>query len=67
MKCTYCEKEKNAYKHQWWHLCKYYGLNGLFCNTCYNKVAHDSEGKPRHPVSYRNALKKLGYNVGENK
>ncbi len=63
MQCICCKKEQATPKKQWWHLIKYHGLSGTFCNLCFEKVAHDCYGKPRHPVAYRIAIKKLSSNA----
>ena len=57
-KCCACGKEHTGTKTQWWRLSGYYGLNGFVCAGCFEKVAH-RDGKPNHPVAYRNILKKL--------
>lgn len=57
--CDLCSKEYKGKKHQFWHLKNYYSINGCLCSSCMNKVNHSFEGKPLHPVAYRNALKKL--------
>ena len=58
-KCHACGKENKGTKTQWWHLSGgYYGLSGFLCSGCFEKVAH-RDGKPNHPVAYRNILKKL--------
>ena len=57
-KCCACGKENKGTKAQWWHLSGYYGLSGWVCSGCFEKVAH-RDGKPNHPVAYRNILKNL--------
>lgn len=47
--CTNCGKN---YKEGGWSLNKYYGITGQFCSPCYDKVSHDSYGKPEHPGEY---------------
>lgn len=59
MKCACCGKKQTTLKKQWWHLINYYGLSGTFCSECYDKVSHNADGKPYHPVAYRNVLKKI--------
>lgn len=65
--CTLCERDE--VHGQWWWLGNYHGLTGRFCPKCYNKVAHDSYGRPTNPAEYveavgtldkRNALNKIG-------
>jgi hypothetical protein len=59
MNCVLCEKKPTGTKAQRWHLNNYHGLSGCFCNGCYEAVSHDSFGRPKHPVAYRNAVKTL--------
>lgn len=59
MKCALCEKSTCGTKNLRWFLKDYFRLTGCFCGNCYAKVAHDSSGSPKHPVAYRNAIKKL--------
>lgn len=56
--CACCGKEK--YSGQFWTLSGYYGLSGKFCSECYDKVSHDSYGKPKHPKEYTMILLRLG-------
>ena len=58
IKCGACGKKHNGTKTQWWHLKGYFGLTGFVCSNCFEKVAH-RDGKPIHPVAYRNVLKML--------
>lgn len=39
-----------------WFLRDYYGLDGRFCRKCFEKVKHDSNGKPEHPKQYRKII-----------
>lgn len=55
--CSCCGKLKN--KGQWWFLSNYFGVNGRFCSTCFEKVSHDSYGKPNHPIAHKKILEKL--------
>jgi hypothetical protein len=57
-KCSACGKEHSGTKTQWWFLNNYYGVTGFVCGRCFDKVAH-RDGKPDHPVAYRNMVKKL--------
>lgn len=57
--CALCGRPSARARRQWWHLKGYYGLTGFVCHRCFAKVAHEN-GVPKHPVAYRNALKKLG-------
>lgn len=53
--CTNCGKEKVVEKGQhdgWWNLSNYYGIRGHFCGKCYDKVSHDSYGRPEQPGEY---------------
>lgn len=56
--CTCCGAAPQP-KDQWWYLNGYYGLRGYFCPKCYDAVSHDSYGKPKDEVAYRNILNKL--------
>ena len=52
--CTVCgTKDRNG---QWWGLQGYYGLSGNFCPKCYDKVSHDSYGKPNNPSGYKEVM-----------
>ena len=35
-----------------WSLRGYYNISGYFCGPCYDKVSHDSYGKPEQPGEY---------------
>lgn len=59
MNCTLCGKEPKVSRSQWWMLKNYFGITGTFCTTCYDRVAHDSNWKPRHPKQYADALVKI--------
>lgn len=56
--CSCCGKEKE--NNQFWSLSGYYGLSGRFCAECYNKVSHNSYGKPNHPEQYTMILLRMG-------
>jgi hypothetical protein len=50
MVCRGCDTEKvQARWGQWWHLQDYYGFRGSFCGECYDKIAHDAQGRPTNP------------------
>ena len=58
--CNCCQKIwTKRHKTQWWELNSYFGLSGLYCGQCYEKVQHDAFGIPRHPISYWNILKRM--------
>lgn len=57
--CDLCKTIYKGRKRAMWHLANYYGISGQFCHLCYQKVAHDAYGNPKHPVAYRIALKKI--------
>lgn len=46
-------------KPTWWHLTLYFGLTGIFCPDCYNKVAHDGFGNPKNPEEYLAVILRL--------
>jgi len=52
--CTNCNTTET--EGQWWYLREYGGIHGYFCPECYEKVSHDSYGKPRHPEEYKAVL-----------
>ena len=56
--CTVCRKQRRGVLPQWWNLNNYYKLKGVFCYVCFEKVRH-KDGKPIHPIAYRNALRKM--------
>ena len=56
--CTACGKQRRSVLPQWWNLTDYHGAKGIFCYTCFEKVRH-KDGKPMHPIAYRNALRKM--------
>ena len=56
--CTMCRKERRGVLPQWWSLTNYYGVKGIFCYKCFEKVRHKN-GKPVHPIAFRNALRKM--------
>ncbi len=47
--CTNCGCKRNG---QGWSLRNYYGISGQFCRDCYDKVSHNSFGKPEQPGEY---------------
>ena len=60
--CVACDATVDAKKGQWWHLNNYFKFSGRFCPDCYNKISHDSYGKPQNPKEYTLMLLKLGNN-----
>ena len=59
--CRACDKAKpHDPKEQWWYCKGYYKISGLFCADCYEKISHDSYGRPNHPGEYLMMLLKLG-------
>ena len=56
--CTVCRKKREGVLPQWWSLVEYYGVKGVFCPACFEKVRH-KDGKPVHPIAFRNALRKM--------
>jgi hypothetical protein len=57
--CKSCGADDKQSKGQWWGLSNYHGLSGRFCSDCYEKVSHDSYGKPNHPADYSFMLLKM--------
>lgn len=57
--CALCRRIFKGRLRAMWHLNNYHGISGQFCASCYQKVAHTAFDKPKHPVAYRIALKKL--------
>lgn len=55
--CKGCGAEKA--QGQWWGLNKYFGFSGRFCADCYDKISHDSYGRPNHPNDHLLMLLKL--------
>ena len=53
--CVVCRKKHDVLLPQWWNLTDYHGVNGIYCPACFEKVRH-KDGKPVHPIAYRNAL-----------
>ena len=50
--CHGCDLPRDARERdqgQWWNLSNYHGITGYFCPACYDKVAHDSYGRPKRP------------------
>ncbi len=58
--CTGCGLGDHYTSRQWWGLNNYHGLSGRFCDDCYDKVAHDSWGRPNQPEEFLIMLLKLG-------
>ena len=56
--CVVCSKKRDGVLPQWWSLVNYYGVKGVFCPACFEKVRH-KDGKPVHPIAFRNALRKM--------
>ena len=56
--CVVCRKKHDVLLPQWWSLTNYYGVKGIFCYKCFEKVRH-KDGKPIHPSAYRNLLRKM--------
>ena len=56
--CTVCQKKREGVLPQWWSLVEYYGMTGIFCYTCFEKVRH-TNARPLHPIAYRNLLRKM--------
>jgi hypothetical protein len=59
--CVNCGDSRPMGDSGFWSLNKYYGLSGMYCRTCYNKVSHDSYGKPENPEEYLMILLKQGF------
>lgn len=57
--CELCGKKQLSTRSLRWFLRDYFGVTAMVCGQCYDKVAHDSYGRPNRPTAYRNALKKL--------
>jgi hypothetical protein len=50
------------YRHangQWWSLRNYYGISGEFCPGCFDKISHDSYGRPNHRAAFRESVEEL--------
>ena len=63
-KCIACERPFDGGtfvgKRTWWHCNNYFKFSGFFCPQCYDKISHDSYGKPEDPEGYLLMLLKLG-------
>lgn len=61
MKCRACETESDYSNpdFQMWNLRDYFGISGSFCSLCYDKVSHDSYGRPNQPEEFLMMLLKL--------
>jgi hypothetical protein len=64
-KCQFCNKERAGSKMLCWYLTGYHGLTGFMCGDCFDKVKHDGNGKPIHPVAYRNIMKRINRATAE--
>jgi hypothetical protein len=51
-KCCGSARPNTANDPTWWQLTNYHSLSGLWCSTCYDKIAHDSYGQPKNPEEY---------------
>ena len=60
MNCDLCNREQKTRIELVWRLRDYYGISGVLCGRCYDRVRHDAYGRVYHPVMYRKALKQLG-------
>lgn len=54
--CGVTDKQRQG---TWWFLQNYHGLSGQFCPDCYDKVSHDSYGRPENPKQFTMMLLKL--------
>lgn len=54
--CRNCGTQKAPF----WYLRDYYNVSGTFCGPCYDKVSHDSYGRPNRPYDYLLMLLKFG-------
>lgn len=61
--CILCKKDLTRPGGTSWSLNRYYGISGNFCCNCYEKVSHDSNGKPKHPRALKIARAKLGLDL----
>jgi len=61
MRCRACDVESDYSDpdFQWWNLRDYFGISGSFCSPCYDKVSHDSYGRPNQPEEFLMMLLKL--------
>lgn len=58
--CVLCHKMKHpADDRTWWSLRNYYGIDGRYCPGCYDKIAHDSYGRPVNLSAFRVASEEL--------
>ncbi len=55
--CSGCKK---LFKSQGWLCNDYYKISGYFCSNCYDKISHDSYGRPERPNDYLLMLIKHG-------
>lgn len=52
-KCDGCGiLPKKSGPNGWWALRDYFHISGRFCQKCYDKISHDSYGKPNNPGEY---------------
>jgi len=47
-----CSEESSSNTRGFWSLQGYYNISGYFCGPCYDKVSHNSYGKPDQPGEY---------------
>ena len=59
-RCPGCDRVQADGRPGWWMLSNYHGLSGMFCGSCYDKVAHDSYDRAEQPEEYLLMLLKLG-------
>ncbi len=45
---------------QGWFCTDYHKISGYFCSNCYDKISHDSYGRPERPNDYLLMLIKHG-------
>jgi hypothetical protein len=58
-----CDNCKTIYKTNkgFWGLRNYHLVSGYFCSKCYDKVSHNSYGRPEQPAEYIAILLKQGH------
>ena len=65
--CKGCGRSKEEDRwEQWWGLRNYYGFTGSFCGDCYDKISHDSYGRPERPGDHLLMRIKLGLTGPQN-
>jgi hypothetical protein len=62
--CQGCGRDSE--KGQWWRLNNYFGFTGRFCPCCYDRISHDSYGRPNRPADYLLMVIKLGVDRPKN-